>query len=842
MRASFVAALVVALACQATPQGADAELPAKASQASAQPPAGQAPAAQAPATQALATQAPATQALAAQALAAQALAATPSPTPSAPGTGAGSSRLAVPPAAAPTSLAPLRQQLAQLQNQAQAASNDGLLAAMGARAAAIRAAAQQVAAAEASQLAAVSRDLQRTLPRRGRRQSQAQHAEQAALLTRQASLTTTLSDANATVSAANGVFDLIAERRREGFSARVLERSASPLSPDFWTSLAGGVGGDVAQLTAVVKESAAVALEAREPRGLLGLLLGLAAAVVFAFPARRRLEALARREASKRHPAFGRTGAALWLALVDTALPALAAGALRLGLEWGGLLSRESDELAGAGVVAVAWAAAVLALSRVLATDMDARHRLLPLPDDTARRIRIPVVAVALVTASGFLLTRLNYVVGASVAATIAANCLLSLAYSAVSALILVSFGRSRASEIGPATGAAGPRSPTWTLLSLLLTIAILLTLGALFGGYTVLAALTSSQIFWLSIIAAIAYLLVRFVDDLCAAMFRDGGWASRTLFVLFNFRRSTIRQTGVLTSAALQLVIIAAALSLALTPFGESGELLFSSLRRFGGAIRLGSAIISPASIASGVAALFIGMTLVHMLQRWIVRRYLPVTEWDLGVRNSVSTGVGYLGSLLALLAALAAMGLSLSQVALIASALSVGIGFGLQQIVQNFVSGVILLIERPVKVGDWVNVGGVEGDVRRIRVRATEIQTPDRSTVIVPNANLITNPVQNKTLGDPRARIQLQLSIAHGADALRARDVFMQAARADPRVLKDPPPEVYIDSLASGAVSFLCNVYVADLREASKIRSDLYFEILRLFESSRLLLAGAA
>ena len=115
------------------------------------------------------------------------------------------------------------------------------------------------------------------------------------------------------------------------------------------------------------------------------------------------------------------------------------------------------------------------------------------------------------------------------------------------------------------------------------------------------------------------------------------------------------------------------------------------------------------------------LGMALVHMAQRWLERRYLPATGWDSGLRNSVSTGVGYLGVAIVLVCALTATGVGFSQIALVASALSVGIGFGLQQIVQNFVSGVIILIERPIKVGDWVNVGGVEGDIRRIRVRDT-------------------------------------------------------------------------------------------------------------------------
>jgi small-conductance mechanosensitive channel len=186
--------------------------------------------------------------------------------------------------------------------------------------------------------------------------------------------------------------------------------------------------------------------------------------------------------------------------------------------------------------------------------------------------------------------------------------------------------------------------------------------------------------------------------------------------------------------------------------------------------------------------------------------------------------------------------MGFGFRQIALIASALSVGIGFGLQQIVQNFISGVILLVERPVKVGDWVNVGGVEGDIRRIRVRATEIRTFDRSTVIVPNSDLITKAVQNKTLGDPRSRIQLQVSIADPADAARAKQVILDAAKAHTGILADPAPAVYIDSLAGGgAVNFNAYLYVNSPRDVYRVRSELYFELLEIFQRETIAFMGA-
>ncbi|MCL8396277.1 mechanosensitive ion channel family protein, partial [Pseudomonas aeruginosa] len=142
------------------------------------------------------------------------------------------------------------------------------------------------------------------------------------------------------------------------------------------------------------------------------------------------------------------------------------------------------------------------------------------------------------------------------------------------------------------------------------------------------------------------------------------------------------------------------------------------------------------------------------------------PKTELDLGARNSVSTVARYVGIIIAVIWALSAMGLQLSKLALLVSALSVGIGFGLQVITQNFVSGLILLAERPVKIGDWVKLGDQEGDIRRISLRSTEIQVGDKSTLIVPNSELVTKTVRNMTMGNNQGRIQIQFAVPPSTD----------------------------------------------------------------------------
>ena len=731
--------------------------------------------------------------------------------------------------------------LQQLQNQSQAVSDDGRLAAMGARAAAIEAQVNQLVAGRTADIAQITHALNQLVPPHHRATS-AEHAEAAKLMAARAPLVAQLSQARAVASSANAAFSLIAERRREGFSARVLERSASPLSPDFWDSLQDAAHADLARLRLQADEALAVAAQAPEPRAIIGLIAGLVLAAVIVFPARVWLERFGRRKAQAPDAPHGLSASlsAIWIAVVDTGLPWLAAGLLHVIAQWARLLSSDADALAGSAVAAVIWAAAIVAVGRALGTDRLPERRLLGLTNATADRVRPAIWTVAVITACGFLLTRLIYVVGASVAATIAVNCLLALAYAAIAALILISFSRTRQEDIEETARETAAekvqdraRSSAWTLISLALTLAIAGTVIAVLAGYTTLAALISSQIFWLSILAAITYLLLRLIDDASAALFRHGGPAARSLSLLFNLRASSIDQIGVLASALLQLILIVGAISLALTPFGQSGGLLVSHLSQLGQAIHIGSATISPVAVVAGLATLVVGTGLAHLVQGWVDRRYLPVTDWDAGLRNSVSTGVGYLGVGVALVCAFAAMGLGFAQIALIASALSVGIGFGLQQIVQNFVSGVILLVERPVKVGDWVNVDGVEGDIRRIRVRATEIQTFDRSTVIVPNSDLITKQVQNKTLGDPRGRIQLQVSIARPADVRRAMGLIQDVAKAKTQVLKQPAPAIYIDAVAAGGATTLNGYFfIASPRDVYRLRSELYGEILDAFE----------
>jgi small-conductance mechanosensitive channel len=171
---------------------------------------------------------------------------------------------------------------------------------------------------------------------------------------------------------------------------------------------------------------------------------------------------------------------------------------------------------------------------------------------------------------------------------------------------------------------------------------------------------------------------------------------------------------------------------------------------------------------------------------------------------------------------------------------ALSVGIGFGLQAIVQNFVSGLILLIERPVKVGDWVVLGDAEGDIRRINVRATEIQMGDRSTVIVPNSELITKSVRNVTLSNAEGRVRIRLPVPVDTDAARVREIVGETFARHPGVLPSPKPSVLLDGIEGSSLIFIAVGYIANPRQAGNVRSELLFELLARLRDEKIALSS--
>ena len=240
-----------------------------------------------------------------------------------------------------------------------------------------------------------------------------------------------------------------------------------------------------------------------------------------------------------------------------------------------------------------------------------------------------------------------------------------------------------------------------------------------------------------------------------------------------------------------------------------------------------LGGIRISAGDIFTLILVFGIGYALTRMLQSVLRNSVLPRTRMDAGGKNAVLAGIGYFGTALATLAAISATGIDLSNIAIVAGALSVGIGFGLQNIVSNFVSGIILLVERPIKQGDWIEVGGFTGYVRRISVRSTEIETFDRASVILPNSDLIAGTVLNRTHSGMSGRIQIPVSVTYDADPRKVADILLEIAESHPLVLEEPAPRVLLMSLGPDSIDFEVRCVLRDVNFSLSARSDMNFEI---------------
>ena len=243
----------------------------------------------------------------------------------------------------------------------------------------------------------------------------------------------------------------------------------------------------------------------------------------------------------------------------------------------------------------------------------------------------------------------------------------------------------------------------------------------------------------------------------------------------------------------------------------------------------------ISVTSLVVAAVLFAAGVFITHLLQRWLEAEFLPTTRIDAGLRNSIRTGVGYLGIFVAAGLALSALGLSLERLTIVAGALSVGIGFGLQSIVNNFVSGLILLWERPIRVGDWIVVGTEEGIVRRINVRATEIETFDRTAVVVPNSTFISGIVKNKVLSDRTGRVELKVTVAITEDAEAVRDLLLRCARDHPQVLREPAPAVQLRNFGANGIDFDLYAFVAEVEFDGARQQRAALRIAQAFARAR-------
>lgn len=242
-----------------------------------------------------------------------------------------------------------------------------------------------------------------------------------------------------------------------------------------------------------------------------------------------------------------------------------------------------------------------------------------------------------------------------------------------------------------------------------------------------------------------------------------------------------------------------------------------------------------TPVTLTTFVGAILVllgAFVVSRLLQRVFVKKVFPRLKLEEGQKYTILRLTHYGFIIIGSLLGLQFIGLDLSNLAFIAGLFSVGIGFGLQNIASNFIAGLVLLFEQPIKIGDRVSVGEIHGDVKEINIRSTTILTTDNIAIIVPNSDLVNGKVTNWSYDDPRVRLHLIVPVAYSANVQQVRTLLHQVTTLHSQVLKKPSPQILIKSFSESAVQFDLEVWVAHAQGGGEILSDLHYAIVALFQ----------
>lgn len=538
---------------------------------------------------------------------------------------------------------------------------------------------------------------------------------------------------------------------------------------------------------------------------------------------------MSRPKVQKQQPYLRRVLAALSKTVLPTVSVAACMLALYLVPKSLALLPPRVDEMLRAFAVVASVLAFVWSLTRAVLAPKRANWRVFSISETAATRLSILISVLALIYSGDYLLAEARTAMASPVAYTLLASFLTTILFAAVLGLVLL----TPVSVEPPDTAASRSRGwPAWIYWPMWL--AIVAIVAAALAGYVSLARFLAGQI-----VVTGAILVAMYIGYLSARAVAGTGALGRTgmgtyLSRKLQFSNLAVDQLGLVVGALLLGATLAVGIPSILLQWGFQQDDVASWFTRVFSGVSVGDVQIGIGNIVLAIVAFIVGLVLTRMFQRWLGQKVLTRTRLDSGAKHSISAGVGYVGFILAVVIALDYTGIDLSNLALIAGALSVGIGFGLQNVVNNFVSGVILLVERPIRVGDWIVVGDKQGFVRKISVRATELETFDRQSIVIPNAELINTAVGNWMLKDNIGRLIVEVGVSYDADEEEVRDVLYRLIENDDRIAEEPKPYVYFKDFGDSALIFELRVFLKDVSQIIVVGGDMRFAIRKAFRES--------
>ncbi|MCB1504385.1 MAG: mechanosensitive ion channel family protein [Hyphomicrobiaceae bacterium] len=640
------------------------------------------------------------------------------------------------------------------------------------------------------------------------------------------------------------LIERVQELRQSIFANQVLKRTEqSPLKPAIWKSVLSELPGAGTELTAIARGWWASAA----PRWIeVAAITFISLLIYFGFRhLRRRLmkARMFRPEGSQPPRFFERAAVASWVAPA-IAVPAVAASIFFfVGLDSSDLLYLQTGRfmrmlLNGALIIVV-----VGALARAILQPGRREWRLVNLSDVSARRLYRLTRLSAFVYGIDLVLQDLIKMLYLPFNVSIAQAFIFSLMFAG----LLFALARTPLTprvkakgETGDSVDAADVSAwrPYWLKLPMALVAVAIAGVSLL--GYVALGRFISSQVV-LTATAVVAIVLVHLAiraisGDPNVVGETDPSVNTRLWGARLKLDDAQQRQMDRVVYVTLNLLLAFAAVPLMLAIWGFSTPEIVALVKTAVFGFDIGGIHIAPTRILLAIGLFTFLLFVTRMLQRWLSATVLQPSRIDTGLANSIHTGIGYAGYALATLAAISYGGLDITNLAIVAGALSVGIGFGLQSIVNNFVSGLILLVERPIKVGDWIGVGAYEGHVRRISVRSTEIETFDRSSVIVPNSELISGTVKNRTHRNALGRVDVMVGVSYDSDPEQVKALLERIAQESTMVLNFPAPVVSFDNFAASSLDFTLRAYVADVNRSVATATDLRIRIFKALKDANI------
>lgn len=625
----------------------------------------------------------------------------------------------------------------------------------------------------------------------------------------------------------------IGDKRRAILTKALLERSSSVLSPILWFDLARALPQELTAFQLVMNDWFRIIADSMDQTKLAILGLVVIATLALAVPGRRYLRRFAGRHPDSEPSRLVRALTALKVTLIWAAVPLAISFGLYSILESLGFLPPRIAPTVKTLLTGFAFVAFAHGLADgVLAPDQR-NWRVFAVDDESARRLTWLAVTFTGVVFAGKTMEELYQAIVAALPVTVASKGLFDI----LAALVIMHAirqlagaaedGGEPAATPAPVTSALPVRLLGWVVAGLIL--------GAALTGYVALGAFLVDQVMWVVTIGVVLTIVLILVDEVVGHGLSAEGRAGREIMAQVGLRRGSLQQISILAAGFLRLILIIVATLLVLAPWGLDGVDVVGTLRAAVFGFTVGGVTISMSTIVVSIALFVVGFTVTRSIQRWLSKSYLPHTSLDPGLRNSISTILGYVGIIVAAMIALSQLGLSLDKLTIVAGALSVGIGFGLQSIVNNFVSGLILLWERPLRVGDWIDIGSEQGIVKRINVRSTEIETFDRASLIVPNAEFISGRVKNWMHNDRLGRIVIPVGVAYSADPQAVKKILTDVALSHREVLTEPPARVFFMRLGPTSLEFELRCFV-DVDSMLSVKSQLLFDLFRSLREARI------